>query len=367
VSLGEAFRASPETSGKGNMVSWEPAMMASAIGSLPYTDPEEACEVTLKHLREAPAWPQLPHRDFRENMYAQYSEGLPGVIVDRERRKVYCDTSRDLLPEIEEVYQAYLDGDYTSFSISEDYATGLHAFAAKVGEEGKVYPILKGQVTGPISFGLTVLDQNNRPILYNDQLADAMVKLLNLKARWMEAFLKETGAAEEVLIFFDEPYLVQVGSALLSVSPELVIDSLKLCMEGLSCLTGAHCCGNTDWTLLFKAGVQVVNFDAYQYLESMALYPAELNAFLAEGGVLAWGLVPNNPSLEDETADSLARRFEEGVELLTSRGVDRDLLKQRAMITPACGLDGVDGRLAEKGYALTDELSILLGGRVAKG
>jgi methionine synthase II (cobalamin-independent) len=340
---------------------WMGKIMASAIGSLPYTDPEEACAVTLKYLREAPAWPQLPHRDFRENMYAQYSEGLPGVVVDRERLKVYCDTSKDLLPEIGEVYQAYLDGDYSSLSISEDYAAGLHAFAAKVAGEGKVYPILKGQVTGPISFGLTVLDQNNRPILYNDQLADAMVKVLNLKARWMEAFLRGTGAAKEVLIFFDEPYLVQVGSALVSVSPEQVVNSLKSCMEGLTCLTGAHCCGNTDWSLLFRAGVQVVNFDAYQYMESMALYPAELNIFLEGGGVLAWGLVPNNPSLEDETVDSLARRFEEGIELLSSRGVDRDLLRQRAMITPACGLDGVDGRLAEKGYALTTELSSLLG------
>ena len=345
-----------------NMVSWEPAMMATAIGSLPYTDPKEACAVTLAHLREAPAWPQLPHRDFRENMYSQYSEGLPGVVVDAEKRKIYCDTSGDLLPGIEKVYQAYLEGDYASMSIGTEYAAGLHAFAVKVKEDGIVYPILKGQVTGPISFGLTVMDENNRPILYNDHLADAMVRLLNLKARWMEAFLRETGAAEEVLIFFDEPYLVSVGSALVSVSPRQVVDSIRMCMEGLTCLTGAHCCGNTDWTLLFQAGVQVVSFDAFQYMESMALYPAELGVYLDAGGVLAWGLVPNNEGLIRETADSLARRFEEGVDLLVSRGVSRDLLLERAMVTPACSLAGVDGREAERGYELTAELSRLLRG-----
>jgi len=338
-------------------------MAATAIGSLPYSDPEEACAVTLRYLKEAPAWPQLPRRDFRENMYAQYSEGLPGVVIDMEGLKVYCDTSRDLLEEIERVYQAYVEGDYASFAIGEEFAAGLYTFAAKVREEGRVYPLLKGQVTGPISFGLTVLDENNRPILYNDQLADAMFRVLNMKARWMEDFLRDTGLAEEVLIFFDEPYLVSVGSALVSVSPERVVDSLKLCMEGLTCLTGAHCCGNTDWSLLFRAGVQVVNFDAYQYMESMALYPEELAVYLEGGGILAWGLVVNSPEVDREAVDSLARRFEEGKSLLVSRGVPRDLLEERAMITPACGLEGLKEEQAERAYALTAQLSELLRGR----
>ncbi len=337
-------------------------MMATAIGSLPHSDAQEACEVTLKHLQEAPAWPQLPHRDFRENMYAQYSEGLPGVRIDAERRKVFCDTAQDLLPGIEEVFRAYLEGDLAMAAIGRDHAAGLHAFAERVKEEGKRYPILKGQVTGPISFGLTVLDENNRPILYNDDLAEAMIRLLNLKARWMEDFLRGTGAAEEVLIFFDEPYLVSVGSALVSVSPERVVEALRMCAEGLTCLTGAHCCGNTDWTLLFRAGLGVVNFDAYGYMESMALYPAELAAFLEGGGVLAWGLAVNDSRIDGETVDTLARRFEDGVRLLASRGVPEGLLLQRAMITPSCGLEGVSREQAERAYELASRLADKLRG-----
>ncbi|MEW6552786.1 MAG: methionine synthase [Actinomycetota bacterium] len=344
------------------MGNWKPSMMATAIGSLPYTDPQEACGMTLRYLREAPAWPQLPRRDFRENMYAQYSEGLPGVVVDTERRKVFCDTSGDLLPGIEEVYRAYLEGDLDPFRVSEEYAAGLYAMAEMLKREGKVYPLLKGQVTGPISFGLTVMDENNRPILYNDELAGAMVKLLNLKARWMESFLRETGASEEVLIFFDEPYLVSVGSALVSVGPERVVDSLRQCAEGLTCLTGTHCCGNTDWSLLFQAGLRVVNFDAYSYMESLALYPGEVAAFLEGGGVLAWGLAVNNQEIDGEDGESLARRFEAGVGLLVSRGVPRDLLLERAMFTPACGLDGVTPAQAERAYSLTAQLSERLRG-----
>ncbi|MBC7246456.1 MAG: methionine synthase [Actinobacteria bacterium] len=344
------------------MEDWEPALTATAIGSLPHTDAEKACAMTLQHLTEAPVWPQLPRLSFRENMYAQYSEGLPGVVVDEERRKVFCDTERDLIPEMEVVYQAYLDGDISMARIGEEYASGLYRMAERLAQEERSYRLLKGQVTGPVSFGLTVLDGKNRPILYNDQLAEVMVRLLNLKARWMEGFLRGTGRARGVLVFFDEPYLVSVGSALVSVDRGRVVDSLRLCGEGLTCLTGVHCCGNTDWTYLFEAGVDVVSFDAYGYMDSMALYPEELCRFLEGGGALAWGLVPNDARVDEETADSLARRFEEGVALLASRGVDADLLRERALLTPSCGLEGVSEAQAEKAYRLTSELSSLLRG-----
>lgn len=338
-------------------------MAATGIGSLPHRDAGKACELTLAHLDEAPVWPQLPHRDFRENMYAQYSEGMPGVVVDEEKEKVWCDTTRDLLGEVEEVYRAYLEDDLSVGYIGKNHAEGLHLFLERVEGEGKVYPLLKGQVTGPFSYGLTVLNGDNRPLLYNDQVADAMVRVLNLKARWMEGRLRKTGAAREVLIFFDEPYLVSVGSALVGVVEDQVVDMLRSCREKLGCRVGAHCCGNTDWTLLFKAGMEVVNFDAYRYMESMALYPAEVEDFLRGGGVLAWGLVPNDADVRKVTADDLARRFEEGVELLASRGVSRELLWEQALITPSCGLEGVDEEDAERAYSLASELSGLLRGR----
>lgn len=343
-------------------MTFQPNFTATAIGSLPHRDPEEACSLTLRYLTEAPAWPQLPRRDFRENMYAQYSEGLPGVVVDLEKRKVYCDTARDLLEEMEEVFRAYLEDDLEGKGIGREYAAGLYAMAEMLSRGEHRYPLLKGQVTGPVSFGLAVLDEKNRPILYDDQLAEVMVKLLNLKARWMEAFLRRTGAAEEVLIFLDEPYLVSVGSALVSVDRGRAAECIRSCTEGLDCLVGSHCCGNTDWTILFEAGLDVVNFDAFGYMESLALYPRELSRFLEDGGILAWGLVPNSASVEVESVESLLRRFREGVKLLASRGVDEELLLERSMVTPSCGLEGLSEEQAEKAYALTAELSVALRG-----
>ena len=54
--------------------------LPTMIGSMPHTDPAEACAVVSRYLKDIPAWPQLPQRSFKENMYAQYSEGFPGIV-----------------------------------------------------------------------------------------------------------------------------------------------------------------------------------------------------------------------------------------------------------------------------------------------
>ena len=40
--------------------------------------------------------------------------------------------------------------------------------------------------------------------------------------------------------------------------------------------------------------------------ENLALYPAELRAFLDRGGSICWGIVPNNEEIRDVTPQGLA-------------------------------------------------------------
>jgi methionine synthase II (cobalamin-independent) len=329
--------------------------LATAIGSLPHTDAGAACELALSTLEQAPAWPQLPRRGFHENMYVQYSEGLPGCVVDHYRQKVYCEKQEGFWQEAESFFEDCLEGRTGRFAISPEYAKGLHRFAEMVSGEEKVYPFLKGQVTGPISFGLTVTDENNRPILYDETYADMLVKLLGMKARWMRDFLAATGRAEEVIIFFDEPYLSMVGSALVSIDPDFVVDALDRCAEQVEGVTGVHCCGNTDWSLLLRSRVDIVNFDACEYLENLALYPEELNAFLERGGRLAWGLVPNNRRALTEDLAGLRAQLKLGIALLEEQGVPEELLRKGMLATPSCGLDGEEVPVAEAAYRLTGE------------
>ncbi len=345
-------------------MAFEAWFTVSAIGSFPHTDPHAACDLILECLDELPVWPQLPHRGFQENMYAQYAEGMPGAVLDLAAAKIWCEAGEGLIEEVEAAYGAYLEGNTQAFAISRERAEGLYVFAEKLRSCPGRFPAVKGQVTGPISFGLTVGDQNNRPILYNETLADAMVKVLAMKARWMEEFLLASGALE-VVTFFDEPYLVSVGSALVSVSPEQVIAALNECAAAVRGTTGVHCCGNTDWSILTRTDIDTLNFDAYDFMESVALYPQDIQMFLERGGRLAWGLVPNSQAYRSETAESLADRFEAGVRLLEQRGVDRKLLLEKCMVTPSCGLDGLSVPDSEAVVRLTRELSETLRERYA--
>lgn len=339
-----------------------PNCRATAIGSMPHRDVSAACQIVLESLTEIPVWPQLPKISFKENMYVQYTEGMPGVVVDEEKEHVFFDTSKDLTAKVEKFYEKFLAEDLQYFAISDEYARGFHELLAKI-EEKLTDDILliKGQVTGPISFGLTVADENKKPIFYHEMLSDVLPKALGMKAKWQEKKFKEVCPKAGTLIFFDEPYLTSYGSAYVSLNRGDVIRSLSEAKSFVEGLVGVHCCGQTDWTLFTESGVDVISFDAYDYTESLALYPKEIKTFLEKGGLLAWGIVPSAfPSTEQvakENASSLAKRLEEKMQLLVDKGIDKETLLRSALITPNCGTASMSIELSEKAIKLARAVS----------
>ena len=64
---------------------------ATCIGSFPHRSTTVVCDFLMETLPDCPTWPQLPQRDARENMYAQYAAVLPGALIDPDG-KVILDT-----------------------------------------------------------------------------------------------------------------------------------------------------------------------------------------------------------------------------------------------------------------------------------
>jgi len=344
------------------MMQFEPQLLSTAIGSLPHTDPGQACALMLDALPEMPTWPQLPRRSFLENMYAQYSEGLPGIRVIEEDGRIWFQVDEDLDAELEGFYQAVIDEDLDRFAMSEEYAAGLHYFlSGALSYELGGLEFVKGQATGPISFGLTVTDQNRRASLYNETLEQVIVKGLALKARWQSRELRKAAPGAKVVMFFDEPYLVSVGSALISVSREQVVRDISDCITGSGAdINGVHCCGNTDWSVLFETGVDIVNFDAFDFLDNFIAYDGEIKAHVRRGGVIAWGIVPNDERAFDETGEMLAGVIEGAFDTLEARGVERAALARQSIVSPACGLGPASVEVAERALALLAEVSGIL-------
>jgi methionine synthase II (cobalamin-independent) len=238
--------------------------------------------------------------------------------------------------------------------ISARHAAGLHAFLEQA--KGKGRKAVKGQVTGPISFGLSVTDQNRRPLLYDEVLADAIAKHLRMKAAWQQKALRSV--CPKTIISVDEPYLASMGSAFVSLPREQVVALLEEVLGGISGLKAIHCCGNTDWSVVLQTSLDILSFDAYNYAETLALYPDEVKNFLNRGGVIAWGIVPNDElALSKETKASISDRLEKAMRLLSNKGISYDTIKSQCLITPSCGLGSISIEAATRALDLTAAVS----------
>ena len=335
------------------MSDFQPDWIATMVGSLPIVDPEEAWALVLQDFPAMPAWPQLPRRTFLENMYVQYSEHFPGVVLEEER--IYVDRTQELDPALESLYVAYLENDLKHGSVSPEYAAALSLLLEGQVALSPTLVAIKGQVTGPVSWGLTVVDQDRRPILYDEVLAEAVAKHLRLKASWQEGELSKVGP--KTILFVDEPYMASFGSAFVALEREQVIDLFEEVFAGIDGLKGVHCCGNTDWSLLLSTSTDILNLDAYEYADALLLYPEAVASFLARGGVIAWGIVPAGPKAQYETTHSLVRRLEGILDQFVAKGVPRDDLLKAGMVTPACGLGSVAPDVAERALSLTVSVS----------
>jgi len=329
--------------------------LPTMIGSMPHTDPVRACALVSRYLKDIPAWPQLPKRSFPENMCAQYSEGFPGLVVEEDR--IYVNRSQDLDKPLEKFYAAYLDNDFDKYAVSAEYAAGLHALLAKTDLSPRA---IKGQVTGPVTWGLTVTDENRRAVIYDDVLGDVVPKFLRLKASWQEKALSQI--SKNTIIFVDEPYMSAFGSVGMSLSREKIISLLEEVFSGISGLKGVHCCGNTDWSVLLETSTDIVSFDAYNYAQSLSLYPAEVKKFLDRKGTIAWGIVPNEAEvLAGETAASLKDRLEEAMAPFTRKGIRFKQLIEQGLLTPSCGLGNIaTDEAAAQALELLVELSAMI-------
>jgi methionine synthase II (cobalamin-independent) len=333
------------------------SFITTGIGSFPHQDEKEVFRLILNNFPEIPFWPQLPKRSFLESMVIQYSEGFPSLRWSEKEQRVWVDTSQGFDKEIEKFYQRLEEGELEPFQITENFAKGWRFLKdlSSTDQREKI-KYIKGQITGPITFGLALKDQEGKPIFYNPTLRDILIKHLSLKAQWMEKRFQELFPGIPTILFFDEPSLSSFGSAFMSLNREEVIHSLNECFDAVKGLKGTHCCGNTDWSVLLSTNLDILSFDAYGYLETLSLYPKELKAFLERGGILAWGIVPTSEAILKEDAQSLVRSFREGVETLSKKGIDQTLL-QRVILTPSCGTASLPIPLAEKVCQLTAEVS----------
>lgn len=352
------------------MTQFEADCLPALIGSFPHKNHRDAVDLIFEYTGQIPLWPQLPHFK-QEGMLLQFLPGLPGIV--HQESKTFVDSSgsnydQEFLSFFEEYLLVLEDPselETSRFAMGTE-APGFRVFLEEAKKHTDNLIALKGQLTGPITFCTGLVDQDGRALFYDEQIRDAAVKLLAMRARYQTRKMAEV--KERPLVFFDEPGLAGFGSsAFITITPQDIYSCLSEVFEGVTQeggLSGVHVCANTEWPVIFDTGVDIVSFDAYSYFDKLILFSEHLVSFFNRGGILASGIVPTTAELIDaETSDSLVRRWVGQLEQLEGLGIPREMLIKQTLITPSCGTGTVSEAQSERVFEMTRAVSAVIRNR----
>jgi hypothetical protein len=331
----------------------------TGIGSVPSLDVGGTCLRILARCREAPFWPQFVQRTHLENMSIQFSEGFPLIEISGDRKSLIL-SSREREPELVSFYDRFLADDVEHFAISSDYAPGLFELVDLIQRNPGTYgPYIKGQTVGPVTFLGTVEGQDGKSLLHDLELREALVKGIAIKALWQVRKLSTTG--KKPILFLDEPYLSGYGSAFTPLERHDVISMIKEVMdylrERVDLLLGIHCCGNTDWSMIFETGLDIISFDAFSHMDYFLLYPEAIVRFIRKGGIISWGIIPTGEQAGMESAEGLVLRIAEALTKFEKWGLDRKEVARRSLLTPSCGMGTMSEELGLGIFDLLENVS----------
>lgn len=343
-------------------------LKALAIGSLPHNDVKSAMKLVEKDFFDIPFFPQLANVNRNEDMIFQFLEGMPSFLPSKADDFSIDMESEDFFLALEELF---LDFDeiiadpnlekLEKYGISKDFSSTFSIFEQIILKSKPAYA--KGQIIGPFTLSAMLVDNNGRYALYDETLREVIVKFLSLKALWQIKRIRTANPDTVPIIFMDEPSISQLGtSAYLTISEEEVVDMLKeisTIIKNNGGICAVHCCGKCDWTIPIKAGIDIINFDAFAFSSHLAIYSTEIEKFLIAGGKIAWGIVPtlDSEALEKLTLNDLVKLFENSVKYLTNKGIDEKLIIDNSLITSSCGAGSLSIELAERAMDLVFELS----------
>ena len=275
-------------------------LLTTAMAVMPHKDVSRALELALS--LDVPFWPQLPHVSYYEDMYVQASEHFPGIVLDLKKRTVRFSMEK-FIREFEGTMAHFDEPEY--FDISETYSIVYPRFLDLNLSDR---PAIRGQLEGPISFGFHVLDQDDRPILFNDTIRPFMIEFLAKRINVQLKRLKNLNA--NAFIFIDEPGLQFLFSALSGYGDVAAKGDMETFFSLIERPRGVHLCGNPDWDFLLNLDLDILSLDVYSNGEVFVAYSQSIHKFLDRGGVIVWGVVPTNVEpFEKENVDSLEKRL----------------------------------------------------------
>jgi hypothetical protein len=325
-------------------------LLTTAMAVMPHTNIDKALETALS--LDVPFWPQLPRYSYYEDMYVQAAEHFPGILLDMDKKTLRFSMDKFIM-EYEETLSHFADPEY--FDVSSTYSAVYHRF---LDLDLSDRPAIRGQLEGPVSFGFNVLDQDERPILFDDNIRPFLFEFMAKRINIQLEKLKQKNS--NAFMFIDEPGMQFIFSAMSGYSDQKAKQDLDEFFSMIKSPKGIHLCGNPDWDFLLGIDMDILSLDIHSNAQIFGLSTSSIKKFLNRGGILVWGIVPTGlETFEKENIDLLAFKLETIWKTLDKKGISMDHILAQGLISPAtCCLVNQDGdKTVEKAFQMTKKLS----------
>jgi len=328
-----------------------PPGTATAIGSMPGTDPVEAAAVVVGELPGLPYLPELPAR------------GLGADLIGRTAA-LLVDLAVEVVPS---AYRVTARPGVDHRTAVDHLRRDLDVFEEALEQAGTRPNLVKVQFAGPWTLMSEIeLPRGHRVLTDPGALRDFTSSLAEGVTRHVAEVRRRSGA--EVVVQFDEPSLPTVlAGALPSPSGLSMVPAVAdpEARDVLAAVVGAartatdqpvivHCCAPRPPVALFRAaGFNAIALDATLLDGTPAVFTDQLGEAWDAGTVLLLGLVPSVSPGRPPTLLDVARP---ALRLVDRLGFPRSLLAERAVPTPTCGFAGATMEWTRSGLELARDL-----------
>ncbi|KUI42680.1 methionine synthase [Mycobacterium sp. IS-1590] len=318
---------------------------ATGIGSWPGTSAREAAEVVVGELQTLPHLVELPNRGVGADMI-----GRAGAIL--------VDISMDTVPRGYRIAAGRTAVLRRAKSLLEEDLDALEEAWEKAGlrDGGRT---VKVQAPGPVTLAAQLeLANGHRALTDSGAVRDLTASLAEGVAAHCAHVGRRLDAA--VVVQLDEPLLAAALEGRLtgvtSLTPVHAVDEavaiglLDECVAAVRVPVAVHSCASgVPWNVLQRSRIDAVSVDV------STLVTDDLDGvgeFVDSDRTVVFGVVPSTAPQSRPSAEEIVKA---AVSLTDRLGFARSVLKERAGISPACGLAGATAEWARTAIALAQK------------
>ena len=291
----------------------------------------------MRCLPDFPAAPQLPARDPREGMLAQWLGALPEVAVAPDGSFVVVGDVRRSRPSASSTSRAH---------------AGLLDVPRRRAPRSSSAPVrVKVQVTGPLTLGVA-LHAAGVPEPRAFRRAAEVARAWSVA---IEELVTTRLPDSRLVLFFDEPALVAWRRGEAPLDRESAIDVLSGALAAVDCVTGVHVCGDGDVGLGAGGGPAGARRRGERRRSCGDTDGAQRASSTATVGSRGARCPPTGRSANRPIRTGVRSRRSGA----SSRGAGAIPCRcaRAGMITPACGLAGYGASQAERVLGIARELA----------